>query len=104
MNETKTKIKFSIMAIALIIVLCFAISPITLQNDTFYTIKIGEHIMENGITKMDPFSWHEGLKYTYPHWGYDVMTYLIYSIGRATQYLYIYNYILLYIGNINVSN
>ena len=29
----------------------------------------------------DPFSWHQNLDYTYPHWLYDVMIYTIYSIG-----------------------
>lgn len=28
---------------------------------------------------MDPFSWHEDLAYTYPHWGYDLITYFIYQ-------------------------
>ena len=37
---------------------------------------------------MDPFSWHEGLEYTYPHWLYDVIIYLIYSIG-GMQGIYI---------------
>ena len=27
----------------------------------------------------DPFSWHENLSYTYPHWAYDLLTYFIYS-------------------------
>lgn len=73
-------IRFNVMAILLIAIFCFAISPVTLQNDTFYTIKIGEHIMENGIDMKDPFSFHN-LEYTYPHWLYDVGIYLIYNIG-----------------------
>jgi len=81
MEESKVKIRFNIMAIILIIIFCVAISPITLQNDTFYTIKIGEYITGNGISELDPFSWHTGLKYTFPHWGYDVMISLIYNAG-----------------------
>ena len=72
----KHGIRFNVMAILLIAIFCFAISPITLQNDTFYTIKIGEHILENGIDMKDPFSFHD-LNYTYPHWLYDVGIYLI---------------------------
>jgi len=79
----KISIRFNILAIILITIFCFSISPITLQNDTFYTIKIGEHILENGIDMKDPFSFHD-LKYTYPHWLYDVGIYLIYSIGGQT--------------------
>lgn len=78
--EKKTKIKFNVMAIVCILIFCFAIAPITLQNDTFYTIKIGEHILNNGIDMTDPFSIHD-IPYTYPHWLYDVGMYLIYQVG-----------------------
>lgn len=80
--RNKKQILFEIMALILIAIFCISLTPKTLQNDTFYTIKIGEHIMQNGgIDMMDPFSWHEGLEYTYPHWLYDVLTYGIYSLG-----------------------
>ena len=80
--KNKKTIYFEIMAIILIAIFCISLTPKTLQNDTFYTIKIGEHIIENGgIDMMDPFSWHEDLEYTYPHWLYDVIIYFIYSLG-----------------------
>ena len=78
----KEKVK-NIILILLIIIFCISISPITMQNDTYYTIAIGEYILENGIDMKDPFSWHENLPYTYPHWGYDVATYLVYSLGET---------------------
>lgn len=78
--EKKTKINFNIVAIVCIIVFCAVLAPITLQNDTFYTIRIGEHILENGIDMHDPFSIHD-IPYTYPHWLYDVGIYLIYKVG-----------------------
>ena len=81
-EEKKVKMKFHILAIVCIVLFCVAISPVTLQNDTFYTIKIGEHIMQNGIDLQDPFSWHEDLPYTYPHWAYDTGIYLIYHLGE----------------------
>lgn len=80
--DKKTKIKFNILAIFVIIIFSFALTPKTLQNDTYYTIAIGEHIIENGIDMQDPFSWHEDLPYTYPHWAYDVGTYLVYELGE----------------------
>ena len=79
--NSKIKTTFNIVAIISIILFCFSICPVTLQNDTFYTIKVGEHIVKNGIDMQDPFSWHEGLAYTYPHWLYDVGIYLIYQAG-----------------------
>ena len=81
--DKKTKIKFNILAIFAILIFCFAITPKTLQNDTYYTIKIGEQIIENGIDMKDPFSWHENLPYTYPHWAYDVAVYQIFNLGEA---------------------
>ena len=80
MEDKKTNIKFNIIAIISIIIFAFAMTPKTLQNDTFYTLKIGEYILDNGITMQDPFSWHN-ISYTYPHWAYDVMMYLIFNLA-----------------------
>lgn len=80
MKENKETI-FMIIAIVCIIIFAVAMTPITLQNDTYYTIKIGQYIMENGIGEYDPFSWHEELPYTFPHWGYDVLIASIYNAG-----------------------
>ena len=80
---------FNIIAVICIAVFCFAISPKTLQNDTFYTIKIGEYIYNNGIGDLttDLYSWHE-LPYTYPHWLYDLMIFVIYnSFGHLGIYI-----------------
>lgn len=79
----KTKMKFNVLAIFCILIFSFALTPVTFQNDTYYTIKIGEHIVQTGqIDMKDPFSWHEDLPYTYNHWLYDVSTYLVYNLGE----------------------
>lgn len=79
----KTKMKFNVLAIFCILIFSFALTPVTFQNDTYYTIKIGEHIVQTGqIDMQDPFSWHEDLPYTYNHWLYDVSTYLVYNLGE----------------------
>ena len=84
-EKINKRIIFEILAIVLIALFCISLTPKTLQNDTFYTIKIGEHIIqEKGIDMIDPFSWHENLEYTYPHWLYDVIIYGIYSLGGMT--------------------
>ncbi|MBR3001998.1 MAG: hypothetical protein IKF38_00255 [Clostridia bacterium] len=82
--KINNNIKFSIIAVVLIAIFCVAVTPITLQNDTYYTIKIGEHIQNYGIDMKDPFSWHEGLDYTYPHWLYDFLTFKIYNVFGFT--------------------
>ena len=88
-NENKkgilnSKWFFGIVAIILIAIFCIAMTPVTLQNDTFYTIKIGEQITKTGIDMQDHFSWHEDLAYTYPHWLYDLITYYIYAAFGMT--------------------
>ena len=103
MKIDKTKLKFNIMAIILITIFCISISPISFQNDTFYTIKIGEHIVKNGIDMKDPFSFHD-LKYTYPHWLYDVCIYSIFSIGGLMRSIYFNNYFNNYFGNYVICN
>ena len=83
-RKINSAVVFTIMAIIAISIISIALTPVTLQNDTFYTIKIGEHISKYGIDMQDPFSWHENLGYTYPHWGYDLITYYIYSAFGMT--------------------
>lgn len=90
--------KFNIIAIILIIIFCIAISPVTMQNDTYYTIAIGKQISDNGIDMIDAFSWHEDLPYTYPHWLYDLSVYKIYAlfetIGLGFEAIYVSTIIL----------
>ena len=81
-EKKKINMKFDILAIITILIFCFALCPKTLQNDTFYTIKIGERILTDGIDMQDHFSWHENLPYTYPHWAYDCVIYMLYSLGE----------------------
>ena len=79
-EENKEKI-FGVMAIILIVVFAFSITPKQLQNDIYYTVTIGNFIRENGIDGIDHFSWHEGLPYEYPHWLYDVGMSFVYDLG-----------------------
>lgn len=85
-NTSKIKrYKFHVIIAVLLIIYCASIAPKELQNDTFYTIKVGEYIAQNGIgnLKEDPFSWHK-LPYTFPHWLYDLSIFGIYSLGGMT--------------------
>ena len=75
-RKMSANMKFTILAVALIAIFCVVLTPVTLQNDTFYTIKIGEHIVKNGIDMQDPFSWHQELAYTYPHCDFLLTFYL----------------------------
>lgn len=88
MKNKKLVISISLL---IIVLLCCAFTVRTFQNDTFYTIKIGESILEHGIDMVDHFSWHD-LSYTYPHWLYDVIIFKIYDLGGFNA-LYISNII-----------
>ena len=94
-KESKTKdkktleIAFNILAIFCIAIFCISVVPKALQNDTFYTIKIGQLIRENGIDYQDHFSWHENLPYMYPHWLYDIIISLIFDFAGGYTGLYI---------------
>ena len=109
-TEKTTNLKFTILAIVAIILFSAVLTPVSFQNDTFYTIKIGEHILETrSIDLQDSFSWHEGLPYFYPHWLYDVIIYLIYSafgftgIFVSTVILSCVLGIVIYITNVEIS-
>ena len=80
--KEKKNIICGIIFVAIIAIFSFSEAPKTLQNDTYYTVSIGNLIMENGIDMKDHFSWHEDLPYTYPHWLYDVFMSIIYNIGN----------------------
>lgn len=91
-SETMDKIKkfvFSATIIIVLFLLAAAETPKTLQNDTYYNIKVGEWIYNNGISNLteDVHSWHD-LPYTFPHWLYDLGIFLIYnSFGHEGIYV-----------------
>ena len=76
--------KFIIFFLIWICIFSIGLVRKTLQNDTFYTIEIGELILNNGVDMLDHFSFHSNLAYTYPHWLYDLFIYLCYMVGGYT--------------------
>ena len=81
---------FDIVAILSIIFICIGFTSIQVTNDTFYTIKIGDLIIDKGIDMIDHFSWISNLPYTYPHWSYDIFINILYRLGQFKA-LYISN-------------
>lgn len=51
----------------------------TMQNDTFFTIATGTHILENGYDNLDHLSQHENLKFYKLRWAFDILISFIYS-------------------------
>ena len=72
--------RFIISTSIFLIILCIGFVKMVYQNDTFYTIKIGQLILNKGIDMKDYFSFHN-IAYTYPHWLYDVFIYIMYFLG-----------------------
>lgn len=52
-------------------ILTFSMVRKTFENDTFYTIAIGDSVLENGVDMKDHYCFKAGLEYTYPHWLFD---------------------------------
>ena len=75
-NYKKLLIVFSIA----ITIFSIGIVYKTLQNDTFFNIAIGKHILENGIDMKEHFCWvDDDLYYTHSHWIFDIIIYLLYN-------------------------
>lgn len=81
-DRSGTDIRFVLIVVGILLSLSFAITEKELQNDTFYSIKIGEYLVQNGVfgQRADPFSWID-LPYTFPHWLFDIGIYALYAIG-----------------------
>ena len=92
-NITKSQkflnIAFNILAVFCLIIFGASLVQKGFQNDTFYTIKIGQLIRTNGIDYLDHFAWHDNLPYMYPHWLYDVIISVIYDYLGGFTGIYI---------------
>lgn len=110
--KKSNKIIFNIIIIVAVIFLTIATVPKTLQEDTYYMIKVGEYVSQNGMSVIDErieaFGWVPNLIYTYPHWLLDVIFYQLYNaFGFMGIYVFtlavgILIYILIYYTNLKV--
>ena len=102
MKETTNKKNVLLFSI-LIAIFTIGIVPKQFQNDTFFNISIGKYILENGIDMQEHFSWISGLSYTYSHWIFDIIIYLLYKIGNFTG-IYIFTILFSILINITLFN
>ena len=79
MKDNKKKILLIIFTILVFVLVSLILSNKDMQNDTFYTIKVGEAIEKYGVDMKDHFSFIPDLKYSYPHWLYDLSIFKIYK-------------------------
>ena len=88
--------------IFLILIIIFSMSIVSknFQNDTFFTIAVGEKILEQGIYTEETFTWHEGLEYANVRWLFDIMITKIYHLG---DFLGIYIFVMVMTAVIGVT-
>lgn len=66
-----------LIQILIIVISMFSIVEKEFQNDTFFTIVIGERVLEHGIETEEKLVWHEGLEYTNSRWLFDIIITII---------------------------
>lgn len=76
----KKNIIIHLIQILLIIIFSISLINKSVQNDTFFTIALGERVLEYGIEKEEKLVWHEGLEYTNSRWLFDITVSKIYEL------------------------
>lgn len=86
------KSKIFVDIIFILIIMLFATSVVVkpFQNDTFFTIALGERVLEYGIEQEEKLVWHKGLEYTNSRWLFDI------AIAKINQ-LYGFNGIYIFV-------
>lgn len=75
------KISWIVMLILLVLIFIIAISPISLQNDTFYDILLGNRYLNTGMFSIDDYSIHTGLVYQTHHYIVSIIDYLAFNLA-----------------------
>ena len=79
MDGLKSK-KMIFFGVLLIILLSMSIVRKTFQNDTYFTITVGNKILSQGIYTDETFTFHQGLKYENVRWLFDIIIAFIYKM------------------------
>lgn len=74
-DKNKKILMFWIFALISLLISISSFSKI--DNDILWHIKLGEEILQNGITIKDTFSWQEGLSWISQEWLFDIYIYLV---------------------------
>lgn len=91
------KFLWTLLIIVSFVIIAISISPISMQNDTFYSIKVGEQIIKEGFVQPDTFIIHEDIEYSYPHWLFDVIVYIVFKYMGGFPGLYIFEIVLAFL-------
>ena len=88
----KKDILIHIVQILILIIFMCSIVNKEFQNDTYFTIAIGEQVLEHGIEKEEKLVWHKGLEYTNSRWLFDST---IYTINKYLGFTGIYGFVMI---------
>lgn len=88
----KKNIIIHLIQILIIILFMCSIINKEFQNDTFFTIAIGERVLEYGIETEEKLVWHEELEYTNSRWLFDS---IIAIINNYFGFLGIYIFVMI---------
>ena len=85
----KNKKLYIVFSILLIVIILMTVTK-EMQNDTFFTIATGEHILQEGYDNVDHLTWHENLGFYKLRWAFDVAIAFIYNtFGFAGIYAFV---------------
>lgn len=85
----KNKKIYIVFCILLVIIILLTVTK-EMQNDTFFTIATGKHILQDGYDNVDHLTWHEDLGFYKLRWAFDVAIAFIYNtFGFAGIYAFV---------------
>ena len=85
----KNKKLYIVFSMLLIVIILMTVTK-EMQNDTFFTIATGEHILQEGYDNVDHLTWHENLGFYKLRWAFDVAIAFIYTtFGFAGIYAFV---------------
>ena len=85
----KNKKLYIVFSMLLIVIILMTVTK-EMQNDTFFTIATGEHILQEGYDNVDHLTWHENLGFYKLRWAFDVAIAFIYNtFGFAGIYAFV---------------
>ena len=85
----KNKKIYIVFCILLVIIILLTVTK-EMQNDTFFTIATGKHILQDGYDNVDHLTWHGNLGFYKLRWAFDVAIAFIYNtFGFAGIYAFV---------------
>ena len=82
----KNKKLYIVFSMLLIVIILMTVTK-EMQNDTFFTIATGEHILQEGYDNVDHLTWHENLGFYKLRWAFDVQLHLFTTLLALQEFM-----------------